>query len=131
MGELTDDDIWLYAGRLEWYVSGGVPSIMADLEVEDRDEYGGVTGSRPMVRQEIYDLLARGGHDDLCRYARDMRTPIEEADRLVAIGAIDGFEELRIKPKEGDPDPYGGYRRRLLAYEAFLRGKGNGAVVLG
>jgi hypothetical protein len=115
------DEAWVLADRLAWYVSLGVPPGLSELQVEDRDEFGSVVSSRPMDRQEIYDLILNGASDATVLFARNVRTPLEEASRLVATGAVSEINDLRIEVDEDKPDPYRGYRRRLLEYEEMVR----------
>ena len=115
------DEAWVLADRLAWYVSLGVPPGLSELQVEDRDEFGSVVSSRPMDRQEIYDLILNGASDATVLFARNVRTPLEEASRLVATGAVSEINDLRIEVDEDKPDPYRGYRRRLLEYEEMGR----------
>jgi hypothetical protein len=115
------DEAWVLADRLAWYVSLDVPPVMSELQVEDRDEFGSVVSSRPMDRQEIYDLILNGVSDATVLFARNVRTPLEEASRLVATGAVSEINDLRIEVDEDKPDPYRGYRRRLLEYEEMVR----------
>ena len=115
------DEAWVLADRLAWYVSLDVPPGLSELQVEDRDEFGSVVSSRPMDRQEIYDLILNGASDATVLFARNVRTPLEEASRLVATGAVSDMNDLRIEVDEDKPDPYRGYRRRLLEYEEMVR----------
>lgn len=123
MSPIDEENAWLYACRLDWYTHKAVPPTMQFLMVprEGPDEPSDL---RRMDRREICDwLVAHDGEPQqrtAVMWARNMRTPQEEMDRLVRLERVKADEVGTI----ADEDPYGGFKSRLAEYSAHMGGGG-------
>lgn len=113
---LDEDNAWILAGRLEWYCHEKVPPSMQFLADDDGRFVG-----RMQACDWLLDNEGTGMGRKVLMWARNMRTPAEEAERLLAKKAIKSVDELLVEPQE--KDPIAGYRRRYQEFNEMVVGK--------
>lgn len=114
---LDEENAWLYADRYAWYCHEKVPPDMPYFDDGDGNFIG---------RDAAYEWIVESQDTRQGRlvvmWAKNMRTPEEEAERLHRLKIVDkvNFTEGAAKL---DKDPYAGFKERYREWMDYKSGR--------